>query len=120
MKCKRALASLFACAMLTCAVCAASGDAQTELPKRWEALSEQEKSQVYEIIEKRAKTEFELLEKYAQLGLIDEKKAGEIQKHIEKRLEEMKKEGVFPRRWEGSARRGQPKDGIIPYPVYGA
>lgn len=96
MKCKRALASLFACAMLTCAVCAASGDAQTELPKRWEALSEQEKSQVYEIIEKRAKTEFELLEKYAQLGLIDEKKAGEIKKHIEKRLEEMKKEGVFP------------------------
>lgn len=96
MKLKSTIATLFACAMLTYAACAVSGDAQNEMPKRWEALSDQEKSQVYEIIEKRAKTEFELLEKYAQLGLIDEKKAGEIQKHIEKRLDEMKKEGVFP------------------------
>lgn len=96
MQLKRIILLFFACTVLTCATCATSGIVQNEPQKRWETLSDQERGQIYEIIDKRAKTEFELLEKYAQLGLIDEKKAGDIQKHIEKRLEEMKKEGVFP------------------------
>lgn len=96
MKLKKVIALLFTCVALTCAACAASNVSQSELQKQWETLSDQERSQVYEIIDKRAKTEFELLEKYAQLGLIDESKAEEIQKHIMQRVEDMKKEGVFP------------------------
>ncbi len=114
MKLKKIAACIFACLSLTCVACATSGSPapnapQDDVQKRWETLSDQEKNQVYEIMEERAKTESALLEKYAQLGLIDEEKAEELQKHIEKRMEEMKKEGVFPGAGKGPREEGRRK-----------
>lgn len=110
MKFKKTLALLLACLSLTSAACATSGNAaHQDMQKRWKALSSDEKSQVYEIMEKRAQTEFELLEKYAQLGLIDEKKADEVRSHIEKRLDEIKKEQLFPGAGKGPREEGRKK-----------
>ncbi len=110
---KKLFAGLLACATLTCAAYAASdvpgGDISNNPQERWETLSEQEKNQVYEIMDKRARTELELLEKYAQLGLIEEKKVEEIHRQLEKRLEEMKKSGLFPGAGKGPREEGRKK-----------
>ena len=110
MRFKKAFALLLACLSLTSAACAASGNtAHSDMQERWKALSGEEKSQIYEIMDRRAETEFELLEKYAQLGLIDEKKADEVRKHIENRLDEIKKEQLFPGAGKGPREEGRKK-----------
>ncbi len=103
MRYRKLAAALALGAALTCAAHALPADAEA----RWKTLSETEKSQVYGILEERARTEYELLEKYVQLGLLDERQAAEIRHGIDRRLADMKSRDLFPGVSKGPREEGR-------------
>ena len=109
MKWRKIIAAIFAFASISCATFATSSMSRDDMRERWNELSDQEKSEVYEILNDRAQTEIALLEKYVQLGLLNEKEAREIQNKIEERKESAKEKGLFPGAGKGPREEGRKK-----------
>ena len=109
MKWRKIIAVIFAFASISCATFATSNMSKNDMQERWKELSDQEKSEVYEILDERAQTEIALLEKYVQLGLLNEKEAREIQNKIEERMESAKEKGLFPGAGKGPREEGRKK-----------
>ncbi len=69
----------------------------SDTAKKWEELTDKQKSEIYELNNKIADLEFKMLEKYAQWGVIDKDTQTEVKSRIQAKNDRVRKEGKMPR-----------------------
>ena len=76
--------------------CAAPVHAQNQLEEKWNALGENEKNGIYELLQKRVDDEIQLLQKMAELGLIDTKSSESIIEKLHNEIIRSREAGELP------------------------
>lgn len=74
-------------------------DRQTRLEaakEKWAALNDQQKKEIYDLLETKIQDDAALAEKLASLGIGDSEKAAAMKKHWEERLAKWRESGEFP------------------------
>lgn len=64
--------------------------------EQWQSLKTEEKAEIYALFEQRIKADNTVLDKLAELGIIDSGKADQIKQHRQERFEKQKENGEFP------------------------
>lgn len=67
-----------------------------EMKKRWDSLSKEQKTQVYDLKEKELHEKFTTIDKLVELGVTDESHATMQKKRMQDRFNEIKSNGEFP------------------------
>lgn len=66
-----------------------------EMQEKFNALTDEQKKEIYDLYDKVNVAKVKLLDKYVELGLITEDEAKAIQKHMSEVSEKVRKEGQF-------------------------
>ena len=64
--------------------------------EKWDALTQEQKAEIYALMENRAAADGALLDKLAELGVIDGADAAQIKQHMQDGLAQLKESGEFP------------------------
>lgn len=64
--------------------------------KKWDALTTAQKKEVYTLMDSQQKIMNQLLDKYAELGIMDKDDVSEMKKYMSDGYEKMKESGQFP------------------------
>lgn len=64
--------------------------------EKWSALTQEQKEEIYALMDSRAAADAALIDKLAELGVIDQADADRIKQHMQEGLAEIKESGDFP------------------------
>jgi hypothetical protein len=64
--------------------------------EKWAALSEKQKKEVYSLLEAEMQSEFKLMDKLVNLGVMNQEDANAFKSHMQERLKKVKESGEFP------------------------
>lgn len=64
--------------------------------KKWDALTDAQKKEVYTLMDSQQKIMNQLLDKYVELGIMDKTEVAEMKKNMSEGFEKMKESGQFP------------------------
>jgi|GEM_PF-3335943 len=76
---------------------------------KWERLPENQKKEVYALLDQKAACEIKLMEKYRELGIIDDSALEKFKSIMKSRVDAIKDSGEFPLFAEKNIGRGNPK-----------
>lgn len=71
-------------------------DALKKANEKWNTLTDKQKAEVYTLLEDEMKAEFKLMDRLVDLGVIEQADASAIKTRMQKKLDELKKNGGFP------------------------
>jgi ribosomal protein S20 len=75
---------------------AAFEDAMKKANEKWNALSRQQKDQVYVLVENEIKAEMQLMDKLVELGVMEKNDVAAFKSHMQDRFNKLKASGQFP------------------------
>lgn len=75
---------------------AAFDDSMKKASEKWNSLTDQQKNEVYTLIEDEMKAEIKLMDKLVELGLLKKEDATLLKSRMQERFTELKKNGEFP------------------------
>lgn len=75
---------------------AAFEEAMKKATEKWNALTAEQKAEVYSLIENEMKAEIKLMDKFVELGIISKEDGTAFKAHMMERFSKMKESGNFP------------------------
>lgn len=75
---------------------AAFEEAMKKATDQWNSLSDKQKNEVYTLIENEMKAEIQLIDKFAELGIVSKNDATAYKARLMERFSSMKQSGEFP------------------------
>ncbi len=97
---KKTICTLLAAVLLLSVTAVAAPDMHPQtteaLEAKWEALTQRQKTGVYRLLSKRGRTEIQIMNEYARLGLITEEEAAAFAAKVSAFLDNLERSGDLP------------------------